>query len=513
MKTLIRLVCILAIVVLTGILHQCYGQINSAFKGAESLNADSTTMRNYLKADSMAGREAGWIYFNNQANPGKWRVGTWSTGQTPTWRDLINTTATGVLTLSNGLTKTGTVGKLGGALTANTSITGLFDMNFLGGGVFTVDTDNASGAINLLTDATTYILMSPGDISMSTTSGGTDYFFMDGTSGDSQWASSGNLSFSAPLGILRSLTKHTFTPSATKAAINLGSITGAPSVLSNSDLWYNDSGNDALQARIDGATMDLVTTTAFGATALVPFTSGTPATLTTNGRLGYDVATNIFSLENSALTEVGEFFNGSTVRLQNNAGTVRTDYGINTMSSSGGSYTAGTTNDFNIDAVSGIFDVDASFGDITTTGAGDALILQTTVGNTVIVGHTDLDLSSIVDDVDIFGGDDILMRATDDVDYSSTGGTINLNRTITAGGTTGNQTINKMAGCVNFAAAASTLTVTDSQVATTSIILGTIQTGDATATLKNIVAGSGSFVITLSAGATAETKVCFLVTN
>ena len=93
------------------------------------------------------------------------------------------------------------------------------------------------------------------------------------------------------------------------------------------------------------------------------------------------------------------------------------------------------------------------------------------------------------------------------------GGGINYDRTITAGGTTGNQTINKAAGTVNFGVGASTLTVTNSLVNTSSIIFCVVRTNDATAILKNVVPGSGSFVITLNAAATAETSVGFLVTN
>ena len=85
--------------------------------------------------------------------------------------------------------------------------------------------------------------------------------------------------------------------------------------------------------------------------------------------------------------------------------------------------------------------------------------------------------------------------------------------TNTAGGTTGNQTINKTSGSVNFAATATTLTVTNSFVTTNSHIFCTVATNDGTATLKNAVPGTGSFVITLAAAATAETKVNFLVIN
>jgi len=84
--------------------------------------------------------------------------------------------------------------------------------------------------------------------------------------------------------------------------------------------------------------------------------------------------------------------------------------------------------------------------------------------------------------------------------------------TITAGGTTGAQTINKAAGSVNFAAAATSLVVTNSLVTASSIIIATIQTGDTTFTsIKAVVPASGSFTIYANAAATAETRVSFLV--
>lgn len=88
-----------------------------------------------------------------------------------------------------------------------------------------------------------------------------------------------------------------------------------------------------------------------------------------------------------------------------------------------------------------------------------------------------------------------------------------LDQTLTAGGTTGNQTINKSAGSVNFAAAATTLTVTCNKCTTSSIVICTVLTNDTTATIKNVVPGAGSFVITLGAAATAETRVGFWVLN
>lgn len=90
---------------------------------------------------------------------------------------------------------------------------------------------------------------------------------------------------------------------------------------------------------------------------------------------------------------------------------------------------------------------------------------------------------------------------------------LKLDRTITGGGTTGAQTINKIAGTVNFAAAAATLVVTNNLVNTSSIIFATVRTGDATALIKNVIPAAGSFTITLNAAATAETSVGFWVTN
>jgi len=98
------------------------------------------------------------------------------------------------------------------------------------------------------------------------------------------------------------------------------------------------------------------------------------------------------------------------------------------------------------------------------------------------------------------------------VDFSTID-TLQLNRTITAGGTTGNQTINKPAGTVNFAGGASAITVTNSLVTTSSIISVVARTNDATCSVKNYVPASGSFVINMTAACTAETSVGFIVTN
>ena len=90
---------------------------------------------------------------------------------------------------------------------------------------------------------------------------------------------------------------------------------------------------------------------------------------------------------------------------------------------------------------------------------------------------------------------------------------IYLDKTITAAATTGAQTINKSSGSVNFAAAATSLVVTNSLCTTSSVIHCTIATNDATAADIKVVAASGSFTIYLGVAPTAETRVNFLLTN
>ena len=92
-------------------------------------------------------------------------------------------------------------------------------------------------------------------------------------------------------------------------------------------------------------------------------------------------------------------------------------------------------------------------------------------------------------------------------------GSLIIPKTITAGGTTGAQTINKPTGSVNFAAGATTLVVTNSLVSSTSLVIVQVYGTDVTATTARVTLAAGSFTITLNAAATAETKVGFFVTN
>jgi len=86
-------------------------------------------------------------------------------------------------------------------------------------------------------------------------------------------------------------------------------------------------------------------------------------------------------------------------------------------------------------------------------------------------------------------------------------------KTITPALTTGAQTINKPVGTVNFAAAATSLVVTNSLVTTSSVIMATVMTNDTTLDSVQAVPGSGTFTLYANAAATAETAVGFFVLN
>jgi hypothetical protein len=94
-----------------------------------------------------------------------------------------------------------------------------------------------------------------------------------------------------------------------------------------------------------------------------------------------------------------------------------------------------------------------------------------------------------------------------------TGGILSLQGTITAAGTTGAQTISKMSGTVNFAAAAATVVVTNTLASTSSNILAIARTNDATCQVKDVEPAAGSFTIRMTANCTAETSVGWFIFN
>lgn len=109
----------------------------------------------------------------------------------------------------------------------------------------------------------------------------------------------------------------------------------------------------------------------------------------------------------------------------------------------------------------------------------------------------------------------LFQKSSGDAIFDLTGvGTFSVLRTITPGGTTGDQTINRPAGTVNLAGAAAAITITNNTVSATSLVFTTVRTADATCTfVKSAVPAAGSVVITMNAACTAETSIGFLVLN
>jgi len=78
-------------------------------------------------------------------------------------------------------------------------------------------------------------------------------------------------------------------------------------------------------------------------------------------------------------------------------------------------------------------------------------------------------------------------------------------------GTPGAQTSNTPSGRCSIAALGTTVTVTNSLVTAASHVIAVISTNDATAALKNVVPGNGSFVVTLNVATTGITNIDWFV--
>jgi len=109
----------------------------------------------------------------------------------------------------------------------------------------------------------------------------------------------------------------------------------------------------------------------------------------------------------------------------------------------------------------------------------------------------------------------LLIEASDGTDQITflDNGDVNINRTITTAGTTGNQTINKRAGTINIAAAGTSVVLTNSLITANSIIDITLRSNDTTAKSVAYVATAGSATFYLDAAASAEVSIGFIVYN
>lgn len=213
-------------------------QNNITVKAMQSWNADSTKVRDLAELDSAMGRKTGWLYYNNQSE--KWRVGQVvpsDTVNTIRWNDLLGGGGGQTpLYFKNGLTKQAdsTIVKLGGSLTD--AITTL---------------DYGSNTLSIGNGSSFGTIWTPSLFTISGGSGET-YFNGSGILGSLGLT----LDASPAAANITSLKKHLFTTNSTYSGLNVGSLAGNPSTLSNGDLWYNSSGN-VLNARINGVTVPL----------------------------------------------------------------------------------------------------------------------------------------------------------------------------------------------------------------------------------------------------------------
>lgn len=223
--------------------------------------------------------------------------------------------------------------------------------------------------------------------------------------------------------------------------------------------------------------------------------------------------TNIFSNAGGVSTFIGAAsgFGFSSSSFVSRA--TMDNNGIWALTPNGSIATSGTVNSWSHTA---------SFAPTSGTAVWNEFVLAPTINQTGVTGTPitrALYINPTLTSASDFRALEIANTSGTAIFQSSTGainsffGDMRFDKTMTAGGTTGAQTINKNSGSVNFAAAATSLVVTNSRVTTGSNIQCTIGTNDSTMTSVQCVAGSGSFTIYPNVAPTAETRVNFFITN
>ena len=189
-------------------------------------------------------------------------------------------------------------------------------------------------------------------------------------------------------------------------------------------------------------------------------------------------ATNIVNLASSGVT--------TTVK-----GTLNVDEAV----------TFDTTLDVTGDTSVSTFD---STGATSLATSGGAVNLASSGVTTTVKGTLNVDEAVTFDTTLDVAGD------------TSVKGLVATGKVITPSGTTGNQTINAIAGSVNFSSSATTLTVTNNLVDANSVIMltkGTPINGGTAIRNMHVVPASGEFTIHLDFSFGRETKVYFFIIN
>lgn len=347
--------------------------------------------------------------------------------------------------------------------------------------------------------------------------------------------------------------RQTFNPGADAAGINVGAIAGDPGTPVNGDLWYDSTANE-MTARINGANV------ALGAGGGTPGGSDTQlqrnnagafggiSGATTDGTTVTFASANMIATRPKIITSLDDTNGNEVFKITATASAVN-EITIANAATGSGPVISATGGDINISitltpkgtgqvlnpigtaALPGMaFTGATSFG-ISHQVSGGWVVLSAAGAICGLTNSGAFGIRMAANYLTWAAGSDptaaaVMGIALDNSNsalqiMNGTAGTYRdlkvrqhyVDQTITAGGTTGNQTINKAAGTVNIAAAGTTVTVTCSLCTTSSTVHCVIRTNDSTARIANVVPGAGSFVINLTAAATAEISIGFLVVN
>lgn len=262
------------------------------------------------------------------------------------------------------------------------------------------------------------------------------------------------------------------------AAVNFTALTQAQAILTQGISSFSNTATGTITAasgmRAINSVLNNQTLTGQAGIIVEPLTAATNNSAMVIGSTS--IPTGNFGIYNASTNN--NYFNGNVgIKITAPAASIHTDAG--TATASNHKFTAGTTTgQTSSDGVD--FGIDAS-------------------GNGIINQREALDTIFLTNNAEV-------MRL-------KSAGNIVVPTTVTAGGTTGNQTINKISGTVNIAAVGTTVTVTNSLVSANSIVMAVARTNDGTCRVANVVPASGSFVINVTAACTAETSIGFFVVN
>lgn len=247
------------------------------------------------------------------------------------------------------------------------------------------------------------------------------------------------------------------------------------------------------------------------ATNFAVATTGSVTTLNAVTTLGFQIGgtgSNKLSLSSTLTTSVNPFsVTDATDSTSTTTGALKTAGGLGVAKKSffGDALQVGSGSGTSAGLIVGYLGV-SGFGAIWSSGVTPSTnnygFATTGAGDTYLRGASTARLN--VNSVDM-----LVANATGLVHA----GNMTYDKTVTAAGTTGARTINKTTGRVNFAAAATSLVVTNSLATANSICHVTKATNDATMRLGACVAAAGSITIYADVAPTAETAVNFTVTN